>query len=209
MTLNSAAGIGVDDLRRLCILRWLFFPPLSLRVSIWALITEISCEYFDCAVTQFSFRLSFVKGWGPDYNRKSIKETPCWIEVHLHRALQILDEVNHRINWKNTLNPMCSRCSTQCQPGTEDRGTLINNFKFQKWLLSSLWLWLSQSLGLFYYKFHWHAIAPATQPIILSQLQTCRNCLITNSAVQGSKHVKSWNNLVLDIGNCNLWNSSL
>jgi len=58
--LSAAAGIGVDDLRRLCILR-----------------------------------LSFVKGWGPDYNRKSIKETPCWIEVHLHRALQILDEVLH------------------------------------------------------------------------------------------------------------------
>ena len=103
LSLTAAAGIGVDDLRRLCILR-----------------------------------LSFVKGWGPDYNRKSIKETPCWVEVtsllcwkdldvwsglsspywlfwkrgsvvrwlvgwltnpvlqvHLHRALQILDEVLH------------------------------------------------------------------------------------------------------------------
>ncbi|XP_022914876.1 mothers against decapentaplegic homolog 4 isoform X2 [Onthophagus taurus] len=60
ISLSAATGIGVDDLRRLCILR-----------------------------------LSFVKGWGPDYLRKSIKETPCWIEVHLHRALQLLDEVLH------------------------------------------------------------------------------------------------------------------
>ncbi|TRY71434.1 hypothetical protein DNTS_011670, partial [Danionella cerebrum] len=38
--LSAAAGIGVDDLRRLCILR-----------------------------------MSFVKGWGPDYPRQGIKET--------------------------------------------------------------------------------------------------------------------------------------
>ncbi|XP_066139406.1 mothers against decapentaplegic homolog 4-like isoform X2 [Euwallacea fornicatus] len=62
VSLSAAAGIGVDDLRRLCILR-----------------------------------LSFVKGWGRDYPRKKIKETPCWIEVHLHRALQLLDEVLHKM----------------------------------------------------------------------------------------------------------------
>ena len=43
-------------------------------------------------------RLSFVKGWGPDYPRKTIKETPCWIKVHLHRALQLLDEVLHTMS---------------------------------------------------------------------------------------------------------------
>lgn len=62
ISLSAAAGVGVDDLRRLCILR-----------------------------------LSFVKGWGPDYRRATIKETPCWLEVHLHRALQLLDEVLHSI----------------------------------------------------------------------------------------------------------------
>ncbi|NXS28107.1 SMAD4 protein, partial [Pomatostomus ruficeps] len=56
--LSVAAGLGVDDLRRLCLVR-----------------------------------LSFVKGWGPDYPRASITCTPCWIEVHLHRALQLLDHV--------------------------------------------------------------------------------------------------------------------
>ena len=62
LDITAAAGIGVDDLRRLCILR-----------------------------------LSFVKGWGPDYPRQSIKDTPCWVEVHLHRALQLLDEVLHNM----------------------------------------------------------------------------------------------------------------
>lgn len=54
----AEAAIGVDDLRRFCILS-----------------------------------LSFVKGWGLDYPRNSIKDCPCWVEVHLNRALQLLDEV--------------------------------------------------------------------------------------------------------------------
>lgn len=38
-----------------------------------------------------------MKGWGPDYRRQSIKETPCWVEIHLHRALQLLDSVLHQL----------------------------------------------------------------------------------------------------------------
>lgn len=65
---NLTKAIGVDDLRRLCILR-----------------------------------LSFVKGWGPDYRRQSIKETPCWVEIQLHRALQLLDSVLHTMPSDNQL----------------------------------------------------------------------------------------------------------
>ncbi|KAI1729393.1 MH2 domain-containing protein [Ditylenchus destructor] len=56
-SLIERAGIGVDDLRRVC-----------------------------CTIA-----ISFVKGWGRGYNRSSIKETPCWVEVHLHRPLQLLN----------------------------------------------------------------------------------------------------------------------
>ncbi|VDK72582.1 unnamed protein product [Litomosoides sigmodontis] len=37
--------------------------------------------------------ISFVKGWGAGYNRTSIKETPCWVELQLHRPLQLLDQL--------------------------------------------------------------------------------------------------------------------
>ena len=36
----------------------------------------------------------FIIGYGPDYkNRKTIVDTPCWIQVQLHRGLQVLDEI--------------------------------------------------------------------------------------------------------------------
>lgn len=101
--LSAAAGIGVDDLRRLCILR-----------------------------------LSFVKGWGPDYPRQSIKHTPCWVEVHLHRALQLLDEVLHTMpladpgpaiwkQWEGTVHTSANTqqryCTHYCRRAYVDPGT--------------------------------------------------------------------------------------
>lgn len=62
----NAGGINVDDLRRLCRLRF-----------------------------------SFVKGWGPDYPRKSILETPCWCEIQLNRPLQYLDQLINGLSVNN------------------------------------------------------------------------------------------------------------
>ncbi|CAF0946130.1 unnamed protein product [Adineta ricciae] len=60
-------------------------------------------------------RLSFVKGWGPDYPRQSIKETPCWIEIQIHRALQLLDDLfnsmNHQLNSSSISNNNSSSSS--------------------------------------------------------------------------------------------------
>ncbi|GMR41183.1 hypothetical protein PMAYCL1PPCAC_11378, partial [Pristionchus mayeri] len=43
-----------------------------------------------------SVGMSFVKGFGGVYNRKTIKDCPCWIEVELNRPLQLLDQLLKR-----------------------------------------------------------------------------------------------------------------
>lgn len=46
-------------------------------------------------------RFSFVKGWGPDYPRKTILETPCWCEIQLNRPLQFLDQLINSFSVNN------------------------------------------------------------------------------------------------------------
>jgi hypothetical protein len=66
---GNQSGLNIDDLRKLCRLRF-----------------------------------SFVKGWGPDYPRKTILETPCWCEVQLNRPLQYLDQLLNSISMNTNLS---------------------------------------------------------------------------------------------------------
>lgn len=72
-------------------------------------------------------RLSFVKGWGPDYPRQSIKETPCWVEIQIHRALQLLDDLFNSMNHQMSSSiPASNSSSTTMLEPVSTRPTQLN-----------------------------------------------------------------------------------
>ena len=72
---------------KLCIFDMNIFSQL-LREAITKGFEEVYHLTRLCAV-----RISFVKGWGADYRRQTILNTPCWIEVHLNNPLKLIDTV--------------------------------------------------------------------------------------------------------------------
>lgn len=40
-----------------------------------------------------TIRISLGKGYGLGYQRSTIEQSPCWLEIRVTRALQVLDEI--------------------------------------------------------------------------------------------------------------------
>ena len=99
------------------------------------------------------------------FARQSIKETPCWVEIQIHRALQLLDDMfnsmNHQLSQPSNVNGASSSASAWIAP--------TNNSKFLSTALKMdstskrlpFLLQYGQLLGLIVFRcccLYWHLI---------------------------------------------------
>ncbi|CAF5209138.1 unnamed protein product, partial [Rotaria magnacalcarata] len=54
---------------------------------------------------------------------QSIKETPCWIEIQIHRALQLLDEFFNSMNFQSNVTSSSSNPSVSSNNSSSSHST--------------------------------------------------------------------------------------
>ena len=92
-SLNQMNGLGKDSV---------FKVPSGHKVKVFSNLHfehqlhqafEINFEAVYDLIEQCRIVISFVKGWGDEYQRKSVTSTPCWIEVVLNGPQVWIDKV--------------------------------------------------------------------------------------------------------------------
>uniref|UniRef100_A0A0N4Z6K3 MH2 domain-containing protein n=1 Tax=Parastrongyloides trichosuri TaxID=131310 RepID=A0A0N4Z6K3_PARTI len=46
----------------------------------------------------YQTRISFIKGWGENYRRKSITDSPCWLEILILKPMMMIDNLMMEMN---------------------------------------------------------------------------------------------------------------
>lgn len=72
---------------------WKFFDLEAFRCVLQNRASRGSYMEVHDLVNMCSISVSFGKGWGGEYQRKEVSQTPCWIDVLLHEPMKWLDNV--------------------------------------------------------------------------------------------------------------------